>query len=79
VGTEIHLVNRLKKEHPDRFIIPLDDCGCLCATMFRIDAPHLLWALENLLEDRVVNRITVPPEVAADARIALSRMLEITQ
>jgi quinolinate synthase len=78
VGTEIHLVNRLKNENSDRFIVPLDDCGCLCSTMFRIDAPHLLWALENLAEGRVVNQISVPKDVAADARIALQRMLEIT-
>jgi quinolinate synthase len=78
VGTEIHLVNRLKNENPDRFVVPLDDCGCLCSTMFRIDAPHLLWVLENLAEDRVVNQITVPADVAAEARIALNRMLEIT-
>jgi quinolinate synthase len=78
IGTEIHLVNRLKNENPDRFIIPLDDCGCLCSTMFRIDAPHLLWALENLADGRVVNQISVPSDIAADARIALNRMLEIT-
>lgn len=78
IGTEIHLVNRLTNENPDKFIVPLDDCGCLCSTMFRIDAPHLLWALENLVEGRVVNQISVPPDVAADARIALNRMLEIT-
>jgi quinolinate synthase len=78
VGTEIHLVNRLMKENPDRFIIPLDDCGCLCSTMFRIDAPHLLWAMENLLEGRVVNQISVPSNVAQQARVALNRMLEIT-
>ncbi len=77
VGTEIHLVNRLKNENPDRFIIPLDDCGCLCSTMFRIDPQHLLWALENLLDGRVVNPITVPEDIAAAARIALNRMLEI--
>jgi quinolinate synthase len=77
VGTEIHLVNRLMKENPDRFIIPLDDCGCLCSTMFRIDPQHLLWSLENLVEGRVVNQITVDPAVAANARIALNRMLEI--
>jgi quinolinate synthase len=77
VGTEIHLVNRLMKENPDRFIIPLDDCGCLCSTMFRIDPQHLLWSLENLVEGRLVNRISVASEVAADARIALERMLEI--
>jgi quinolinate synthase len=47
--------------------------------MFRIDAPHLLWTLENLAEGRVVNQITVPPDVAADARVALQRMLEITK
>jgi quinolinate synthase len=78
IGTEIHLVNRLKNENPDRFVVPLDDCGCLCSTMFRIDAHHLLWVLENLSEGRVVNQITVPAGVAADARIALNRMLEIT-
>jgi quinolinate synthase len=77
VGTEIHLVNRLAKENPDRFIIPLDDCGCLCSTMFRIDPQHLLWSLENLVEGRVVNQIKVDPDVAANARIALNRMLEI--
>ena len=60
IGTEIHLVNRLKNENPDRFVVPLDDCGCLCSTMFRIDAPHLLWVLENLVEGRVVNQISVP-------------------
>jgi quinolinate synthase len=78
IGTEIHLVNRVKNENPDKFVIPLDDCGCLCSTMFRIDAPHLLWALENLAAGRIVNQISVPPAVAADARIALQRMLDIT-
>jgi len=78
IGTEIHLVNRLKNENPDRFVVPLDDCGCLCSTMFRIDAPHLLWALENLAEGRIVNQISVPRDVAADARVALQRMLSIT-
>ena len=78
IGTEIHLVNRLKNETPDRFIIPLDDCGCLCSTMFRIDGPHLLWCMENLVEGTVVNQITVEPEVAEWARVSLNRMLEIT-
>ena len=79
IGTEIHLVNRLRNENPDRFIIPLDDCGCLCSTMFRIDPSHLLWSMESLLEDRVVNQITVSEEVARWARVSLNRMLEITQ
>jgi quinolinate synthase len=79
IGTEIHLVNRLKKENPELFVIPLDDCGCLCSTMFRIDAPHLLWSLENLVEGRIVNQISVAPDVAANAGIALNRMLEISR
>lgn len=78
IGTEIHLVNRLKNENPDRFVIPLDDCGCLCSTMFRIDPLHVLWSMENLLEGRVVNRIVVPENVAEWARVSLNRMLEIT-
>ena len=65
-------------DNPDRFIIPLDDCGCLCSTMFRIDPSHLLWLMENLLEERVVNQISVPEEVARWARVSLNRMLEIT-
>ena len=77
VGTEIHLVNRLMKENPDKFIIPLDDCGCLCSTMFRIDPAHLLWSLENLVEGRVVNRIHVEEDVKHWAKVALDRMLEI--
>jgi quinolinate synthase len=46
--------------------------------MFRIDAAHLAWVLENLVEGRVVNQITVDRETATWARVALERMLEIT-
>jgi quinolinate synthase len=77
VGTEIHLVNRLGKEHPDKTVITLDDSGCLCTTMFRISPQHLGWALENLVEGNVVNRIRVPDNVKHWARVALDRMLEI--
>jgi quinolinate synthase len=79
IGTEIHLVNRLAKEFAARGkkIITLDDTGCLCTTMYRISPQHLAWALENLLEGRVVNRIQVRDEVKHWARVALDRMLEI--
>lgn len=79
VGTEIHLVNRMGKEFAaeDKKVITLDDSGCLCTTMFRISPQHLCWALENLVEERVVNRIQVPEEVKYWARVALDRMLEI--
>jgi quinolinate synthase len=78
VGTEIHLVNRLNDETPGKTIVSLDPLVCPCSTMFRIDAPHLCWILENLLEGRILNRITVDADTAEWARVALGRMLEIT-
>jgi quinolinate synthase len=78
VGTEIHLVQRLNNETPDKTVISLDPLVCPCSTMFRIDAPHLAWTLESLVEGTVRNRITVNPEDAHWARVALERMLEIT-
>ncbi len=77
VATEIHLVQRLATEHPDRTVVSLDPLVCPCSTMFRIDAAHLAWVLENLVAGDVVNRIKVDDETAAWARVALERMLEI--
>lgn len=79
VGTEIHLVNRMGKEFAQdkKMVITLDDSGCLCTTMFRISPQHLCWALENLLDGNVVNRIQVPDDVKHWSRVALDRMLEI--
>jgi quinolinate synthase len=78
VGTEIHLVKRLADEHPDKTVVSLDPLVCPCSTMFRIDAPHLCWVLESLADGVVVNRITVDPDTAASARVALEQMLAIT-
>jgi quinolinate synthase len=77
VGTEIHLVKRLADDHPDKTVVSLDPLVCPCSTMFRIDAPHLCWVLESLAEGVVVNRITVDPDTAASARVALEQMLAI--
>ena len=79
IGTEIHLVNRLARRFASqgKRIITLDDTGCLCTTMYRISPQHLAWALENLIEGRVVNRIEVRPAVKHWARVALDRMLEV--
>jgi quinolinate synthase len=78
VATEIHLVQRLANETPDKTIVSLDPLICPCSTMFRIDAPHLAWVLENLVEGNVVNRITVDPATTEWAKVALDRMLAIT-
>src|SRR6516165_2800696 len=77
VGTEIHLVNRLGKELKDRKVIPLDPSVCVCTTMFRITPQHLLWALENLGEGKIVNQISVDEQTRHYAKAALDRMLSL--
>lgn len=77
IGTELNLVRRLANQHPDKQIMFLDRTVCYCSTMNRIDLPHLVWALESLAQDRVVNRIVVDPETAHWARVALDRMLAL--
>ena len=80
VGTEIHLVNRMARRFAaqGKRVITLDDTGCLCTTMYRISPNHLAWALENLVESRVVNRIQVRKSVKQWAKVALDRMLEVS-
>jgi len=75
IGTEIHLINRLVNEHPEQSIRSLAGIQCLCTTMYRIDAKHLLWTLDELVAGRVVNQIKVDPETKRLAVIALERML----
>lgn len=75
IGTEINMVNRLAQQYPDRTIFCLDPVVCPCSTMYRIHPAYLAWTLESLLEGRVENQIVVPEATAADARVALERML----
>ncbi|WP_091350093.1 quinolinate synthase NadA [Micromonospora rhizosphaerae] len=77
VGTELNLVRRLALAHPDKQIMFLDRAVCYCSTMNRIDLPHLVWTLEELVAGRVVNQITVDPETAHHARVALDQMLAL--
>ena len=77
IGTELHLVNRLKQEHPDQEIHFLSPVVCMCATMYRIDLAHLCWTLENLAAGTPVNQIEVDAETAEWSLVALERMLEV--
>ena len=77
IGTELNLVQRLAREHPEQHIVFLDRNVCYCATMNRIDLPHLVWALESLVDGVVVNRIQVDPDTEHFAQIALQRMLDL--
>lgn len=78
VATEIHMVNRMANETPDKTVVSIDPLICPCSTMFRIDAPHLCWVLEELVAGRVVNKVSVDADDAEWARVALQRMLDIT-
>lgn len=80
VGTEVNLVNRLAQECQveGKFVHYMAPFVCHCSTMYRIDPQHLLWTLDNLVNGKVVNQIQVPPEIAEPARLALTRMLEVS-
>ncbi|MDU0326938.1 quinolinate synthase NadA [Microbacterium sp. KSW2-21] len=75
IGTEINLVQRLAAQYPQHEIFCLDPVVCPCSTMYRIHPGYLAWVLESLVAGEVVNRITVPADVAAPATVALERML----
>jgi quinolinate synthase len=77
IGTELNLVSRLAKAHPDKEIAFLDKTVCYCSTMNRIDLPHLVWAMESLVNGRLVNQIQVETQVAKHAKVALERMLAL--
>ena len=77
IGTELNLVQRLARTNPDKEILFLDKTVCYCSTMNRIDLPHLVWALENLVSGRIQNQISVEEQTAHFARVALERMLAL--
>lgn len=77
IGTELHLVNRLKQEHPDQEVHFLSPVVCMCATMYRIDLAHLAWSLANLIDGTPVNVIRVDDETARWSLVALERMLAL--
>nr|WP_206314137.1 quinolinate synthase NadA [Streptomyces coryli] len=77
IGTELNLVRRLAKQHPDKEVVFLDKTVCFCSTMNRIDLPHLVWALESLADGKLINQISVDRETEDFAKLALERMLAL--
>ena len=77
IGTELNLVQRLANENPDKQVVFLDKTVCYCSTMNRIDLPHLVWAMESVVNGRLVNQIKVKDEVAKYAKVALEQMLAL--
>lgn len=80
VATELNLVNRLHEQfkHQGKNVHFMSPNVCMCSTMFRIDPPHMAWVLENLVAGHVVNQISVPLDVATQAKLALDRMLDVS-
>lgn len=79
IGTEVNLVNRLQQRFPDQEIHLLAPDLCMCATMYRIAPQNLAWAMDNLVNENVVNEIVVDDETKHYANIALNRMIEMTE
>ena len=77
IGTELNLVSRLAKAHPDKKIVFLDKTVCYCSTMNRIDLPHLVWAMESIVAGHIVNEIKVDERVAKYSKLALDQMLAL--
>jgi quinolinate synthase len=75
VGTEMNLVKRIAEENPDKSIVSINPFMCLCGTMNRIDMAHLAWSLDNIVACRPENVIEVCGETRQLARLALDRML----
>ena len=77
IGTEINMVARLAREHPDKHIECLDDEICPCSTMYMIHPAYLMDVLERLVNGEIPNQVSVPEEVQEGSLLALNRMLAI--
>lgn len=77
VATEIHLVSRLAKMHPDKNVKLLGKPICMCSMMDRTSPEHLCWNLEELVKGNVVNQVAVEPETREEAYVSLERMLAL--
>jgi len=71
VATEVGILYRLRKAYPDRQFLAADERAS-CPFMKVTTLPAVLNSLQNL-----EHRITVPPEIAARARLAIDRMVSI--
>jgi quinolinate synthase len=72
VGTEEGLIERLRRENPDKIFLPAKEYA-VCGAMKRITLEGLYMALIG--EEPVVE---VPMDIAARARVSIERMLEMS-
>ena len=72
IGTEIGILHRMKKENPDKIFMPVTPLSD-CPNMKLNTLEKLLWSLEDI---QFV--VTVPEEIAVEARKAIQRMLDLS-
>ena len=71
-------VNKQIYKKVDKLIFCLDPVVCPCSMMYRIHPAYLAWVIENLVEGKVINQISVDQETAHFAKLGLDRMLQVT-
>jgi quinolinate synthase len=79
VGTEGHLVSRLRTKHQDKKVLSLSDPPAYCTGMSMTKLPHLACLLTGILENQISGKVELPPDVISPAREAVLRMLDITR
>lgn len=77
IATEVNLVDRLRRQHPDKEIHLLAPSPCQCTTMDCNQPVNLLWLLDNLAAGKVKNQISVEMDIAVLAAKSLEQMLAI--
>ncbi len=75
IGTEANFVHRIRRENPDKLIIPLREERC--REMAKVTPAKLLDVLEGLTNGELRNKVTVDRDVARLAKVALDRMMEM--
>ncbi len=71
VATEVGILHRLRRENPTKTFYPANELA-VCAFMKVTTLPKVLHSLKAM-----EHRITVPPGIAAKARLAIERMISI--
>jgi len=73
IGTEIGMTHKLKKENPDKFFY-IPSLKVCCIDMKLIAIENIIFALQKMEP-----QITVPSQVAGEARKSLERMLNLSK
>ncbi|MFP4055269.1 MAG: quinolinate synthase NadA [Candidatus Brocadiia bacterium] len=72
IGTEVGLLHRLRKENPEKTFYEVSYLAD-CPNMKLNTLEKMVWALEDMAYE-----VTVPPEIADQARRAIQRMLDLS-